>query len=205
MSLDHAGRARASIPTVNHTIRMLDLRPASAGLPHCAGWGVLEQDAAPAQALADRIRLAKVLAFAGLVPCGDGGLDVGLAEREPGRPASALGGEERRRRLPEDAPRGGDARELGADRARGGAIARVQRAIQVAEAVEDEAEGLRGIQVVVHRLGERGEERRELACERAREVDRRRGAERLVGARERLVEPFKVTRGLLEPAGTEVE
>src|SRR5438105_7558052 len=108
MSLDDAGRARASIPTVNHTIRMLDLRPASTGLPHCAGRGVLEQDAARAEPVADRIRLAEVLAFAGLVPRGDGGLDVGLAEREPGPAARPLGGEERRGRLAEDAPRGGD-------------------------------------------------------------------------------------------------
>src|SRR5690242_3410530 len=146
MSLDHAGRARASTPTVNHTtFRMLDLRPASAGLPHCAGRGVLEQDAVRAQPVADRIRLAKVLAFAGLVARGDGGLDVGLAEREPGRAARALGGEKRRCRLPEDAPRGGDARELGADGARGRAIAGIECAVQVAEAVEDETEGLRGV------------------------------------------------------------
>src|SRR5438067_4906211 len=135
MSLDHAGRARPSIPTVNHTIRMLDLRPASAGLPHCAGRGVLEQDAAGAEPVADRIRLAEVLAFAGLVARGDGGPDVGLAEREPGRAARALGGEEGRGRLPEDAPHGGDACQLGADRARGGAVAGVEPAVDVAEAV----------------------------------------------------------------------
>src|SRR5437016_9122717 len=130
MSLDHAGRARASIPTVNHTIRMLDLRPASAGLPHCAGRGVLEQDTARPEIVPDRIRRAEVLALAGLVARGDGGLDVRLAQREPGRATGALGGEEGRGRLAEDAPRGGDARELGADRARGGAVAGIERAVQ---------------------------------------------------------------------------
>src|SRR5438132_10332205 len=112
MSLDHAGRARASIPTVNHTIRMLDLRPASAGFPHCAGRGVLEQDAAGAEPVADRIRLAEVLALARLVARRDGRLDVLLGEREPGGPAGALRREEGARRLPEDAERGRDAREL---------------------------------------------------------------------------------------------
>src|SRR5262249_60430093 len=78
--------------------------------------------------------------------------------------------------------------------------------VQVAQAVEDEAERLGGVQVVVHRGGELLEEGREVPGERARRRLRRGGVGgQLVGTGEGLVETLERTRRLLQTTRREVE
>src|SRR5439155_23409185 len=111
-----------------------------ARLPHRAGRGVLEQDALLAQALANRIRLAEVLAAARLVARGDRRLDV--RRTEPGAllaPAPRRL-EERRWHLGEEPRGGGDGGELAPDSGRCKAITGIEQAIQLAYTVEHETE-----------------------------------------------------------------
>src|SRR5205823_6109888 len=113
---------------------------ALARFPYRAGGTVLEQDALLAKTLANRIRFAEVLATPRLVARGDGRLDLGGAEAGALLAPSAHGLEELRGRLGEE-PRGGaDDGELAADVGRGRASSRVEQPVQLADAVEDEAE-----------------------------------------------------------------
>src|SRR5690349_8503790 len=157
--------AATTSPAVTTAARLMSTSAAgrSARFPHCARGGVLEQDAVRAEAVADRIRLAEVLAAAGRVPRVDGRGDLVLAEAGARAPAAPPRGEEVRGPLAEDAPYRGDAGELAPRRGHRRAVARVERAVQLAHAVEDVPERLRRIEVVVHRAGELGQERRERA------------------------------------------
>src|SRR2546428_13847962 len=85
MSPDHPGVASATSASVHGpTILMPNLRRGLLGrLPHCARGRVLEQDAAGAQVLPDRVRSAEVPAPARLVPLGDGGRHLPLGEPGP--------------------------------------------------------------------------------------------------------------------------
>src|SRR5438552_4323873 len=208
MSPDHPGAASASSASVHGPIILIpDLRRRLLGrLPHCARRRVLEQDALRAELLADRVRSAEVLAPAGLVALGDRGRDLRLAEPGAGGASRPQRTEEARRLLAEDAEHGGDAPEVGAQRRGRRRVAGVEGAVQLAHAVVERTERLGGIEVVVHRAGELGEEGGERARQRAGRRDGRRGpARRLVGARERLVELLELARRLLQPAWSEVE
>ena len=111
--------------------------------------------------------------MAGIVPGGDRGFDLGGGEAGASL-APRAGGVEKCRRCfskePEDRP---GAREVVPRSERGRPIRGITRAVQLAEAVEDEAERLRSVQVVVHRGGELLEEGRERAGECPRRRDRR--------------------------------
>src|SRR5438034_10174876 len=85
MAPDHPGVASARSASVHGPIiRIPDLRRLFGRLPHCARGRVLEQDAAGAQVLADRVRSAEVLTPARLVALGDRRRDLRLAEPSAG-------------------------------------------------------------------------------------------------------------------------
>src|SRR5262245_54457593 len=136
MSPDHAGRASAPTtnPTTNPTpsIPTHLMSPSTAPLaylPHCARGRVLEQDSLGPEPLADRIRLAEILAPAGLVPGLDRRGDVLLAEPRAGAPATSLRGEEGGGVFAEDPPDGGDACQVRTQRSDGRPVAGVDRSV----------------------------------------------------------------------------
>jgi hypothetical protein len=105
-----------------------------------------------------------------------------------------------------DAERQRGTSELLADGRSRTAVAGVEDAVQVANAIEHEPHRLRGVQVVVHRLAERRQEGCRLAGERTVEGDGGGGAARgLVGAGKRLVESHDRPLRLLEASRGEVE
>src|SRR5439155_22373890 len=211
MSSAHTGTPSASPSTTRPTVFMTStstpgVRERSARSPYCARRSVFEQDALLPQTLADGVRFAEVLAVAGIVPGGDRGFDLGGGEARASLAPGARGVEKcggRFGKEPEDRP---GAREVVPRSRRGRSICGITRAVQLAEAVEDEAELLRGVQVVVHRGGKLLEEGRERAGERPRRRDRRgRSADQVVRASERLVEALERARRLLQPPRAEVQ
>src|SRR5262249_23424642 len=154
----------------------------------------------------DRVGLLEVAALAGRVALGDGDLDLGLAESSALEAARAQVVEQRRRLRRHDPDRRADAGQLGPHGAGLGLVAGVEGAIQVAHAVEDEADGLRGVEVVVHGLAEGGLERGRLARQGAVDTGGGQGgAGGLVRAREGLVQALERAARLVEAPRGEVE
>src|SRR5262249_41071988 len=140
--------------------------PALARLPGGPVRAVLEGDPLLAEASADGVGLLEVAALASSVALGDGGLDLRLAEPRALAAARAQIGEQRRGLRGHEPGRGAGASQLGADGPGVFTVAGVESAVQVTDAVEDQTGRLGGVEIVVHRLAERGLERSRLACQR---------------------------------------
>jgi hypothetical protein len=113
----------------------------------------LQDDPLLAQARADGVGLGEVPALARVVAGDDGGLDLALAEARLLATAGAQVRQERRRLGGHQTERHARPRQLAADDAGLAPIAGVEGTVQVADAIEDQAHRLGGVQVVVHRLG----------------------------------------------------